>query len=48
VIGVKRLACGNFSNCKMLRQGIFELKMYYGKGIRVYYIRRGIGAPDGI
>ncbi|MDR3257047.1 MAG: hypothetical protein LBT18_05360 [Endomicrobium sp.] len=39
--GILSLQRGNFSNCKLLRNGIFELKIHYGKGIRVYYAKNG-------
>ena len=30
------LAAGNFGDCKFLREGIFELRIDYGPGYRVY------------
>jgi putative addiction module killer protein len=36
---IDRLKVGNFSNCKLLRNGISELKINYGKGIRIYYTK---------
>ncbi|MDR2644578.1 MAG: hypothetical protein LBB44_01140 [Endomicrobium sp.] len=39
--GVLNLRRGNFSNCKLLRSGVYELKIHYGKGIRIYYARNG-------
>ncbi|MDR2437259.1 MAG: type II toxin-antitoxin system RelE/ParE family toxin [Endomicrobium sp.] len=36
---IDRIHEGNFSNCKLLRNGIFELKINYGKGIRIYYTK---------
>jgi putative addiction module killer protein len=38
-INIDRLKIGNFSNCKLLRNGISELKINYGKGIRIYYTK---------
>ena len=38
---LNRLSSGNFSNCKFLREGVSELKINYGKGIRVYYCKDG-------
>ena len=39
---INRLAAGNFGDCKSLRQGLFELRIDWGPGYRVYYamIRR--------
>jgi putative addiction module killer protein len=38
---ISRLKFGNFSNCKALGKGISELKVDFGKGIRVYYTKSG-------
>ncbi|MBF0153355.1 MAG: type II toxin-antitoxin system RelE/ParE family toxin [Magnetococcales bacterium] len=34
---ILRLAVGNFGDCKSLRDGVFELRVNYGPGYRVYY-----------
>src|SRR3990172_5983884 len=36
-----RLAAGNFGDCKPLRQGVWELRIDYGPGYRVYYAKAG-------
>lgn len=36
-----RLALGNFGDCKFLRHGVFELRIGWGPGYRVYYGRVG-------
>ena len=36
-----RLAAGNFGDCKPLQQGVWELRIDYGTGYRVYYARAG-------
>ena len=36
-----RLRAGNFGKCKSVRPGIFELKIYYGPGYRIYFARTG-------
>ena len=36
-----RLAVGNFGNCRALRDGIWELKIDWGPGYRVYYAMAG-------
>jgi putative addiction module killer protein len=32
---------GNFGDCKALGNGIAELRIYYGPGIRIYYSKIG-------
>ena len=34
---INRLAAGNFGDCKSLRQGLYELRVDWGPGYRVYY-----------
>ena len=34
---INRLAAGNFGDCKALRQGLWELRIDWGPGYRVYY-----------
>ena len=36
-IRINRLAAGNFGDYKSLRQGLFELRIDWGPGYRVYY-----------
>ncbi|MDR1418675.1 MAG: type II toxin-antitoxin system RelE/ParE family toxin [Endomicrobium sp.] len=36
---VSRLQMGNCSNCKALKKGVSELKIDFGKGIRIYYTK---------
>ncbi len=36
-----RLADGNFGDCKPLRDGVWELRIDYGPGYRVYYAMAG-------
>src|SRR5690348_13571588 len=38
---INRLAAGNFGDCKSLRQGLFELRIDWGPGYRVYYAMIG-------
>jgi putative addiction module killer protein len=38
---INRLAAGNFGDCKSLRQGLFELRIDWGPGYRVYYATIG-------
>src|SRR5438876_8813066 len=42
-IRVNRLAAGNFGDCKSLRQGLYELRVDWGPGYRVYYAMIGKG-----
>ncbi len=41
LVRIDRLWAGNFGDCKSLRGGLFELRIDWGPGYRVYY------APDG-
>ncbi|HSS97033.1 MAG TPA: type II toxin-antitoxin system RelE/ParE family toxin [Terriglobales bacterium] len=34
---IDRLALGNFGDCKALRAGLYELRIDWGPGYRVYY-----------
>jgi putative addiction module killer protein len=36
-----RLKLGNFGDCKALGDGIAELRIHYGSGIRIYYSKIG-------
>jgi putative addiction module killer protein len=36
-VRLNRLAAGNFGDCKPLRQGVWELRIDWGPGYRVYY-----------
>jgi len=36
-IRINRLASGNFGDCKPLRDGVWELRIDWGPGYRVYY-----------
>jgi putative addiction module killer protein len=38
---VARLAAGNFGDCKPLRDGVWELRIDWGPGYRVYYAMAG-------
>ena len=38
---IARLAAGNFGDCKPLRDGVWELRIDWGPGYRVYYALRG-------
>jgi putative addiction module killer protein len=41
VMRMDRLAEGNFGDCKPLRDGVWELRIDYGPGYRVYYAMVG-------
>lgn len=38
---IRRLEAGNFGAAKSLRGGVFELRLDFGAGYRVYYAREG-------
>ena len=38
---INRLAAGNFGDCKPLRHGLYELRIDWGPGYRVYYAMVG-------
>ena len=38
---IRRLEAGNFGAAKSLREGVFELRVDFGPGYRVYYGREG-------
>jgi len=41
VARIDRLALGNFGDCKALGNGLFELRIDWGPGYRVYYALAG-------
>jgi putative addiction module killer protein len=38
---IRRLEVGNFGSTKFLQDGVFELRMDFGSGYRVYFGREG-------
>lgn len=36
-VRINRLGAGNFGDCKQLRDGVWELRIDWGPGYRVYY-----------
>ena len=38
---IDRLAAGNFGDCRRLRQGLWELRIDWGPGYRIYYAMLG-------
>ncbi len=38
---INRIAAGNFGDCKPLRHGLWELRIDWGPGYRVYYVMLG-------
>src|SRR5262249_41506713 len=41
VVRLARLAVGNFGDCKPLKSGVWELRIDWGPGYRVYYAMVG-------
>ena len=41
VARIDRLSLGNFGDCKALGNGLFELRIDWGRGYRVYYALAG-------
>ena len=36
-----RVRAGNFGDCKSIGEGVFELRIHLGPGLRVYYALHG-------
>lgn len=41
LVRIERLAIGNFGDAKLLREGVWELRVDHGPGYRVYFAREG-------
>jgi putative addiction module killer protein len=41
IMRIKRLAEGNFGDVAPVGEGVSELRIHYGPGYRVYFVRRG-------
>lgn len=41
LVRVNRMAAGNFGDCKPIAQGVWELRIDWGPGYRVYYAQAG-------
>lgn len=40
-VRIRRLSLGNFGDVKAVGEGVGELRIDYGPGYRVYFLRRG-------
>ena len=41
LVRVQRMAAGNFGDCKPIQEGVWELRIDWGPGYRVYYAQAG-------
>ncbi len=41
LVRVSRMAAGNFGDCKPVAEGVWELRIDWGPGYRVYYAQAG-------
>jgi putative addiction module killer protein len=41
ILRIRRLSLGNFGDVKPVGEGVSEMRIDYGPGYRVYFIRRG-------
>ena len=41
LVRIDRVALGNYGDAKVLREGVWELRVDYGPGYRVYFAREG-------
>jgi putative addiction module killer protein len=41
VARIRRMELGNLGDSKSLRGGLMEMRIGYGPGYRIYYVRRG-------
>ncbi len=41
LLRIRRLSLGHFGDVKSVREGVSELRVDYGPGYRVYFVRRG-------
>jgi putative addiction module killer protein len=41
VVRIRRAELGNFGECKVLEDGVSEMKIDFGPGYRVYFAREG-------
>ena len=41
LVRVQRMAAGNIGDCKSLQDGVWELRIDWGPGYRVYYAQAG-------
>jgi len=38
---IRRISCGNFGDVKSVGDSVYELRIDYGPGFRVYFVRQG-------
>lgn len=41
ILRIQRLTLGNFEDYKSVGQGIYELRLHFGSGYRIYFAKKG-------
>jgi len=41
-VRIERAEDGNFGDCAPVGEGVSEMRIHYGPGFRVYFVRRGM------
>ncbi|ARP93922.1 type II toxin-antitoxin system RelE/ParE family toxin [Bordetella genomosp. 13] len=41
-VRIDRAEDGNFGDCESIGAGVFEMRIHYGPGYRVYFVSRGV------
>ena len=41
LLRIRRMSLGNFGDCKVVGKDVLELRIDYGPGYRVYFVKKG-------